>query len=63
MEIKGTQIKNKSWDKYPLETKVFSISGGYWIKKKEGWQWLGKGDIFPTPAADAFEIKIPNMPV
>jgi len=44
------RIKDKPWRQYPIGTKAFSISGGYWIKTKHGWKWC-TGATFPTPGS------------
>ena len=47
------------WSSYPIGTKAFSISGGYWIKTEHGWKWC-TGDTFVTPGADAIHVVEPG---
>ena len=48
----------KPWNEYPIGTKAFSVSGGYWTKTKRGWKWC-TGDTFPTPGGDAYRVTLP----
>ena len=50
---------NKSWNDYPIGTKAFSVSGGFWEETSRGWKWC-TGDTFPTPGADACDVEEPN---
>ena len=49
------KVKDKSWKAYPIGTKAFSISGGFWLKVERRWKWC-TGDTFPTPGADAYWV-------
>ena len=54
-------LVDRSWCKFPVGTKAFSISGGYWIKTEAGWKWH-TGDTFPTPGWDAYMVELPAHP-
>lgn len=46
------------WGRYPLGTRAYAITGGYWERVELGWKWC-TGATFPTPGADVAEIAIP----
>lgn len=50
-----------SWsdlEKYPIGTKAYSVTGGYWIRTERGWKWCN-GDTFPTPGGDVGRVELP----
>lgn len=50
--MKEIKIKtDKPLDEYPIGTKAYSITGGYWIKTNLGWKWC-TGSTFPRPGGD-----------
>lgn len=51
MEDQKQHTQSKPWDAYPIGTKVYAVSGGYWEKTGKGWKWC-TGNTFPTPGAD-----------
>jgi len=55
-----TSKRDREWHEYPLGTKAYSFSGGYWEKVKSGWKWC-TGSTFPTPGADWREIELPSI--
>jgi len=52
---------NMTWAEYPLGTKAYACTGGYWIKQTIGWKWC-TGATFPTPGGDACYITLPEKP-
>ena len=44
--------QDRPWWDYPLGTKAYSVTGGYWERVNEGWKWC-TGATFPTPGGDA----------
>jgi hypothetical protein len=44
--------KDRKWLDYPLGTKAYACTGGYWRRVRRGWKWYC-GDTFPSPGADA----------
>lgn len=53
------QRADRPWSEYPIGTKAHALMGGHWIKTEGGWKWFC-GDTFPTPAADAFDVTLPD---
>lgn len=49
----------KPWGEYPIGTKAYSVSGGYWIKTMRGWKW-NTGATFPTPGGDVYKVIEPT---
>jgi len=47
------------WDDYPIGTKAFSVSGGYWTKNKIGWKYC-TGSTFPTPGGCVVKVELPE---
>lgn len=47
------------WSDYPIGTKAYSTTGGFWTKTERGWKWC-TGSTFPTPGGDAFRIELPS---
>ena len=45
--------RTRPWAEYPIGTKAHSCTGGYWLRVRRGWQWLGQGGTFPTPGGEA----------
>lgn len=44
--------KDRDWSEYPIGTKAWAVTGGYWIRMTRGWKWC-TGDTFPTPGGDS----------
>lgn len=58
--IEEKQKITKSWSEYPVGTKAWAASGGYWIKTGENsWKWC-TGSSFPTPGGDAILVSLPK---
>ena len=49
---------DREWHDYPNGTKAHAVNGGYWLKNKRGWTWVG-GSTFPTPGGDAVSVTLP----
>ncbi len=47
------------WSRYPIGTRAYSSSGGYWERVQNGWWKWCTGSTFPTPGADAIEVAVP----
>ncbi len=51
MSGENQYTQKKPWDAYPIATRVYSITGGYWEKTNLGYKWC-TGSTFPTPGGD-----------
>jgi len=54
--------KDREWRDYPIGTKAYAVTGGYWARVKNGWKWQLSGSVFPTPSGGAVGncIELPN---
>ena len=50
---------DRAWEDYPVGTKAYACTGGYWVKRHNGWKWC-TGDTFGTPGADAISVELPG---
>jgi hypothetical protein len=44
--------QDRPWNEYPLGTKAYAITGGYWLRVEHGWKWWC-GSTFTAPGGDA----------
>jgi len=46
------QLSDRPLSQWPIGTKAYAFSGGYWIRVEGGWKWWC-GSTFPRPGGDA----------
>lgn len=49
--MKKQYQQTKPWEGYPLGTKVYATTGGYWERTASGFKWR-TGSTFSAPGGD-----------